>query len=72
MVSQELRVLKKGVMSWLKGMSREMEAADREKFLRQVDSVEWVLESQMPKGELGVCDVCNGERWEILAYDMGC
>lgn len=61
MVSQELKLLKKGVMSWSKGMSREMETADREKFLRQVDSVEWVLESQMPKGELGIFDVCNGE-----------
>jgi hypothetical protein len=60
-VSQDLEELKGTVSEIMQHMFREMEVADRKKSLRQVDSVEWVLESQMPKGESGICDVCNGE-----------
>lgn len=58
-------MLKRGTAQIARHLCRGLEPTYREKFLRQVDSVEWVLESDMTQGCLGICDVCDGKRQRI-------
>jgi hypothetical protein len=69
-VSEDLEELKDRVKYVLKKAIERWGSADRERFLRQLDRVVWVLESKMPQGCLGICDVCDGKCWKISL--IGC